>query len=245
MTIVCTVLTGTKYSIDDVNKLYMSLINNTHCEFKFLCYTDHDGDWNENIIRIPFLKKNKKLQWYKVDFFSKDLFYRYNLIEKAQSEAIIVMDIDLEIRGNIDFLFDPFNQDEFWCSHRWWWRWREDKNKESPVSGTVYKFMVGQFMYDVYYPFEKAINFWQEYFITKGITQGPVNGEQHYIQGCLGKGDHNLKFFPEKHIIKWHEGDYIMQTKLEKEYIKWSGNEYIDNENGFHSDIRIVHYAGS
>ena len=244
MTIVCTVLTGTKYSIDDVNKLYMSLINNTHCEFKFLCYTDHDGDWNENIIRIPFLKKNKKLQWYKVDFFSKDLFYRYNLIEKAQSEAIIVMDIDLEIRGNIDFLFDPFNQDEFWCSHRWWWRWREDINNEFALSGTMYKFEIGCFEYvaDV---FDSDIKYWEEYFILKGITKGPVNGEQHFVQKMLMDNKASIISFPEKHIIKWDNNNFSQQLKLEKAYREWSNNSYIDNNDIFHSDIRIVHYAGS
>lgn len=245
MTIVCTVLTGDKYSIDDVNKLYTSLKKNTSCDFRFLCYTDHEGDWNENIIRIPFLRKNKKLQWYKVDFFSKFLFYRNKLIEEKESEAIIVMDIDLDIIGNVDFLFNPFHQNEFWCSHRWWWRWREDRNGESPVSGTVYKFMNGEFEREVYWQFEKAIKFWENYFIDNGITKGPVNGEQHYIQKQLGTGGHNLKFFPEKHIVKWNEDDFMMQTKLEKQYKDWSGNSYIENDEGFHEDVKIVHYAGS
>lgn len=245
MTIVCTVLTGNKYSIDDVNKLYESLIHNTNCDFRFICYTDHEGDWNENIIRVPFLVENKKLQWYKVDFFTKFLFYKNKLIGEGESEAIIVMDIDLEIAGNVDFLFDPFNKDEFWCSHRLWWRWREDRNGESPVSGTVYKFMNGEFELDVYRQFEKDIPFWEEYFIKKKITVGPVNGEQHFIQAMLGKGKHNLKFFPEKHIVKWNDNDFYMQTKLEKQYKDWSGNNYLEDENGFHPDVRIIHYAGS
>ena len=43
MTNICTVLTGTKYSVDDVNKLYHSLQKHTTKEFNYYCYTDHTG----------------------------------------------------------------------------------------------------------------------------------------------------------------------------------------------------------
>lgn len=37
MMAILTVLTGTKYSVDDVNKLYHSLLQNTSKMFKFYC----------------------------------------------------------------------------------------------------------------------------------------------------------------------------------------------------------------
>ena len=69
--IICTVLTGTKYSVDDVNKLYNELKENTTIDFDFLCYTDYKDNFNPNIIIKPITKKDKKLQWYKLDFFKK------------------------------------------------------------------------------------------------------------------------------------------------------------------------------
>lgn len=242
--IVCTVLTGTKYSVDDVNKLYTSLLANTLCDFRFVCYTSYNDGFHPDIITIPIIGNKKKLQWYKTDFFKKSFFYDNGLVDRPEQETIIVMDIDLDVIGNVDFLFDPIKKDVFIGSHRWWWRWREDRNGEFALSGTVYKFNIGEFEY-IAHIFDKDIEFWQEYFINNGITKGPVNGEQHYVQKMLMDRFCDVSAFPEKHIIKWNENDFYQQTKLQEHYKKWSGNDYIDNENGFHPDVRIIHYAGS
>ena len=63
MTSICTVLTGTKYDVNVVNKLYISLKKHITKDFKFYCYTDHTG-FNDNINIIPITTKNKKLQCY-------------------------------------------------------------------------------------------------------------------------------------------------------------------------------------
>tara|TARA_B100000085_G_scaffold88806_1_gene80195 strand:- start:1332 stop:2063 length:732 start_codon:yes stop_codon:yes gene_type:complete len=242
--IICTVLTGTKYTYEDVNKLYRGLKNNTTIDFDFLCYTDHiyfhklraGGDFEPGIIFKPLEENGKKLQWYKLDFFKKDF---------VDHEDIIVMDIDLDIVGNVDFLFDDYKG--FVGSHRWWWRWREDKaTNPFALSGTVYKFKNGEHQI-VVDTFEKDIKHWEEYFIKNGTTKGPVNGEQHFVQKVLVDNNIPCSYFPEKHIIKWHKDDFTTQLKLEKDYQKWSGNLYIDymDEEDWHPDIRIIHYAGS
>ena len=106
--IICTVLTGTKYSVKDVNKLYLSLKQNTKVNFDFICYSDYVTDFNENITVVPFLIKNKKLQWYKIDFFRESFFYNNKIVCKGDKVNIIVMDIDLDIIGNVDFIFNSF-----------------------------------------------------------------------------------------------------------------------------------------
>ena len=80
------------------------------------------------------------------------------------------MDIDQVIIRNCDFLFDDVEDNEFRGTHRFWWRWREDKNnKKFALSGSVYKFKNGQHQYIVD-EFEKDIEKWQEYFIKNGVT---------------------------------------------------------------------------
>mgnify|MGYP001281978024 CR=1 FL=1 len=231
--IICTVLDGTKYSVKDVNRLYTNLKKNATVKFKFLCYTSHKSKFNKDIIIRPITTTDKKLQWFKLDFFKKDF---------VEEEDIIVMDIDLDIVGNIDFLFDDY--EGFVGSHRWWWRWREDKDKlPFALSGTVYKFKNGKHQY-VVDTFEQDIPFWEEYFIKNGVTKGPVNGEQHFVQKTLYDFKSDFSYFPEKYIVKWHKDDYIMQMKLEKDWKKFTSNTYI-NDKKWHPDIRIVHYAGS
>ena len=72
--IICTVLTGNKYSVKDVNKLHLSLKQYTKTKFDFICYSDHTTGFDKNITVVPFSIKNKKLQWYKIDFFRKSFF---------------------------------------------------------------------------------------------------------------------------------------------------------------------------
>tara|TARA_B100001250_G_scaffold414618_1_gene454710 strand:- start:10051 stop:10755 length:705 start_codon:yes stop_codon:yes gene_type:complete len=234
MVSICTVLTGTKYDVDVVNKLYSSLKKHTIKDFKFYCYTNHTGfDYNINI--IPITTKNKKLQWYKLDYFKKDII---------DEEDIILMDIDMDIVGNVDFLFEDNSLDEFRGTHRFWWRWREDRdNKKFALSGSVYKFKNGQHQYIVD-TFEENISYWEEFFINKGITHGPVNGEQHFVQKMLEDNNTKVTMFPEKHIVKWNNNDFLQQTKLEYAYEKYTKNNYIKKQK-FNTDVRIVHYAGA
>ena len=234
--IICTVLTGTKYSVADVNNLYNSLIYNTTIKFDFLCYTDYQKGFHKDIIIKPITTKDKKLQWYKLDFF-KAGFTDY--------EDIITMDIDLDIVGNVDFIFD--NYSGFVGTHRWWWTWREDRlNMPIALSGTMYKFKNGEHE-NIVNTFESDIDYWQEYFIKNGVTNGPVNGEQHFVQQMLIDSNTKFSYFPAQHIIKWNKKDSTMQLKLENAYERYTNNEFIDDQvfDSWHPDIRIVHYAGS
>ena len=98
---ILTVLTGTKYSVKDVNTLYNKLKNNTTKDFLFTCYTDHIDNFNSNIIIKPITKKDKKLQWYKIVFFKSNF---------VDGDNLILMDIDMDILGNIDFLMFMVNR---------------------------------------------------------------------------------------------------------------------------------------
>lgn len=233
---ICTVLTGdgSKYKAEDVNKLYHALKKHTTKPFKFYCLSDHSGFWKD-IIKIPITKQDRKLQWHKLTYFKKDII---------DGEDIILMDIDQVVIRNCDFLFEPITNKEFRGTHRFWWRWREDnQNKKFALSGSIYKFKNGEHEYIVN-EFEKDIEYWQEYFIRKGITSGPVNGEQHFVQKMLEDNKTNVSMFPEKYIVKWHKDDFYIQTCIEHDYKKWSGNKYLLDED-WHEDVKVIHYAGN
>lgn len=232
MIAILTVLTGTKYSVDDVNKLYYSLLQNTSKKFKFYCYTDHER-FDKGIHIIPIEKKNKKFQWYKIDFFQKDF---------VKEKDICVMDIDVDIVGNMDFIFDRVKKNEFRGTRRWWWEHKR-VGTEYALSGTMYKFQNGSHQY-VYNTFEADIEYWQEYYIKNGITKGPVNGEQHYVQDQIIQNTKEKSFFPIEKIVKWNENDVRTQIEVEKKYIEITGLDYLEN-GAFHPKVSVVHYAGN
>ena len=237
MTSFCTVLKkGPKYGTEDVNRVFTSLKQHTTKPFKFYCYTDYDTEFlDKDINIIPIEKQDKKLQWYKLDYFKKDII---------DEEDIVLLDIDQVIIRNCDFLFYNIKNNEFRGTHRFWWRWREDKdNKKFALSGSIYKFKNGEHQYIVD-EFEKNIPFWEEYYIKSGVTSGPVNGEQHFVQEQLEVNKTHTTMFPEKYITKWHKDDFYIQTCIENDYCKWTGNKYLLDED-WHEDIKVIHYAGN
>ena len=230
---ILTVLTGTRYSVKDVNTLYNKLKNNTTKDFLFTCYTDHIDNFNSNIIIKPITKKDKKLQWYKIDFFKSNF---------VDGDNLILMDIDMDILGNIDFLFNEIAEDEFKGTHRWWWQEKDLDAGLKALSGSVYSFKNGKHSY-ISEKFEEDIPYWQEYFIKNKTASGPVNGEQHFVQMMVQ--NKNFTFFPSTHIAKWHTDSLFEQTRIEYSYVKYTGNKYLEDGSGnFHPDLKIVHYAG-
>jgi hypothetical protein len=80
---------GTKYSSDDVNRLYESLYRD---DFTFYCYTDDPYNINPNINIIPIPKKPAlKVWWNKLYVFNKDF---------PLSGKTIFFDLDVYIRSD-------------------------------------------------------------------------------------------------------------------------------------------------
>ena len=127
---ICTLLKkGPKYGTEDVNNVFRGLKKHTTKPFKFYCYTDYDTEFLDEDINIIKLEKNdKKLQWYKLDFFKKDII---------KEEDIILMDIDQVITNNIDELINfPVSDNEFISYGTWW-------PQKIKVQGGFYKFKSG------------------------------------------------------------------------------------------------------
>lgn len=92
---------GTKYSSDDVNKLYKSL--SQFADNIFYCYTEDSSNINSNIniIDIPSKPALKKW-WNKLAMFNKDFPIQGNNM---------FFDLDLNINSNPFYVLDKVNWD--------------------------------------------------------------------------------------------------------------------------------------
>ena len=89
---------GTKYSSEDVNTLYKSLVRE---DFDYYCYTDDPSDIDPNINIIPIPKKPAlKVWWNKLYMFNKD----FPLTGKT-----IFFDLDVYIRSDPWVILESIN----------------------------------------------------------------------------------------------------------------------------------------
>jgi len=97
--IVC-VKTGTKYSSQDVKKLYKMVNRNTDLPFVFYCLTDNVLDLPKEVVGVkidPSL--DLESYWWKMSLFNLDW-----------DELVLYLDLDVIIQNNIDYIFK--NADE-------------------------------------------------------------------------------------------------------------------------------------
>jgi hypothetical protein len=81
------------------------------------------------------------------------------------------------------------------------------------------------------------INYWSQYYITLKITTGPVNGEQFFIEDQVKK-KLKLKYLPSTWVTR------MCNKKNLKELASINAmypGEYVYLD-GFHDDIKIVHF---
>jgi len=165
-----------------------------------------------------------KLQWNKMSVMNMNI-----------DEPVVVIDIDLEfINDYMDAINYPIKRGEFLAAKSWW-RDSLRNDVEYSVNGGFFKY----YPKDCKYIYDKFMNnkfYWQRYYIQHGITVGPVNGEQYFVEDSI-KEKLNLKFLPETWFTKsvnsptkdwWarmnslYPGDWL----------------YLD---GYNPDIKIVH----
>ncbi len=178
------------------------------------------------------------LQWNKMLPMSLDI-----------DEPICVIDIDLFLINDYHQLFEyPLARGEFLAIPGWW----------NPAA--TYKINGGFFKY---YPkdckpiFDKFMAdpiHWQSHYIKTGITTGPVNGEQYFVEDSVNEFL-ILKLVPNSWVTRWATKEVIDNT-LTKSYDDWTrsmnltyihvtGNEYCYLDEEFHPDIKLVHFTNA
>ena len=94
------------------------------------------------------------------------------------------------------------------------------------------------------------INKWQNYYIENGTTQGPVNGEQHFVEDSVNE-ELELVTLPNAWFTRWVVDEDINYGKsmskwniqMVNKYRELTGNDYIYLGGEFHPDIKFVHFT--
>ena len=182
---------------------------------------------NSKIPNINWIKKEKddfKLQW-----------NRLHLMNSGIKGPILTIDIDmLFINDYMKAIEYPIERGEFLTAKSWW---KDSDYLSSTLNGGFQKYYPEDCKY-IYDEFVKNKKYWEEYYIKKGITVGPVNGEQFFMEHMVSK-KLKLKYLPDDWFIKM-DGN-IKQEQLIKLNVGYDGDwAYLGNE--FNPNIKIVHF---
>ena len=116
-----------------------------------------------------------RLQWNKMRVMNMDI-----------DEPVVVIDIDLEfINDYMDAINYPIERGQF-LSAKSWWRDSMRSDVSYSVNGGFYKYYPKDCKY-IYDKFMKDKLRWQNYYIDNGITVGPVNGEQYFVEDSVNE----------------------------------------------------------
>ncbi len=193
---------------------------------------EYDFIW----IREP-INSQVLLQWNKMHGMNLDI-----------DEPICVIDIDILLVNDYKKIFEyPIRRGEFLAVPGWW---RDTHKMKYKINGGFFKYYPKDCKY-IYEKFMSNINYWQNYYIEKKITLGPVNGEQYFVEDSV-KEKLILKTIPDSWITRWVSNDLITdktneewQANLTKKYKDLTGNQYIYLGGEFHNDIKMVHFTHS
>lgn len=185
-------------------------------------------------IRKP-IRSDVKLQWNKMYGMSLDI-----------DEPIIVMDIDVLLLNDYKEMFEyPVNKGEFVAMPGWW----RESTPDYSINGGFFKYYPKDCKY-IYDEFMSNTDKWQRYYIENGITKGPVNGEQHFVEDHV-KQRLTLKLLPNAWVSRWHSGEGLTSSQYKKfkwnmtqKYLGASGNDYVWLGD-WHEDLKLVHYTHS
>ena len=162
------------------------------------------------------------------------------------NEPICVMDIDILLTNDYNKVFDfPIKRGQFAAMPGWW----RDRRKGYKIKGGYFKYNPQDCRY-IYDKFMSDINKWQQFYIENGTTQGPVNGEQHFVEDSVKEGL-ELITLPDAWFTRWvvdediNYGKNMSKWNIEmvRRYRELTGNEYIYLGGEFHPDIKFVHFT--
>ena len=219
-----------KYPALYVNRLYNSIKRNSTIDFKMYCYTEDPTDIIPEVEIIPIdIDPDKyQLQWHKL------IFHNEGFAGIPKGEQCMILDIDWVIIGDMDPILSwSLKEGEFGCIQRWWSR----RQNWCYINGGFQIFNMGDtsHLWDI---FTEKPDHWMDYYISIGEAEGPVNGEQNFIDKHV---EIKRSYLPNEWFCKYDVDDY---HKLQKQWMKYVDSTsifYIDNE--FDERIKMVHFS--
>ena len=229
---ILTLKVDTKYSADYVNRLYQGIKRNTSVDFKFYCYTEDPTGLLPNILVVPLENpKALKLQWHKLNF------HQAKFANIPIGEKCLILDIDWIVINNIDEILSySLLPQHLGCFERWW----SNRRQWCKLNGGFQMFYMGDTNY-LYETFIEQPEYWQEYFINKGEADGPVNGEQNFID----MHTKHKQWLPMEWFAKYGQEDDAYQ-KIQSNwhtYVNSYDPFFFDEE--FAESIKMVHFSDS
>ena len=162
-------------------------------------------------------------------------------------EPVCVIDIDMLLINDYKKIFEfPIERGEFAAMPGW----GRDTDKEGyKINGGFFKYYPTDCEY-IYEKFMKDMKHWQSYYILNGTTNGPVNGEQYFVEDSV-RERLKLTVLPPQWFTRWVTGEDIIYGKsmmkfnvqLTRKYREITGNDYIYLGDEFHPDIKFVHFS--
>jgi hypothetical protein len=225
---ILTLKVGDKYHVEYVNRLYRGLKRNSTTPFDFYCYTEDNRGLDPDIIFVPlFPRKDVVKQWYKIDFHNWDI-----------EGKNIILDIDQIILGDMDEILNyPVKRHEFGVVFRWW----SNRTDLCKINGGFQVFNGGTTKH-LYNKFYADPLYWQSYYIDRGLADGPVNGEQNFINDNTQL---QFKFFPPewfgKYTTSLHEMWHIQRNWRVK--VNERDPYYLGSD--FNESVKIVHFSNA
>ena len=192
---------------------------------------EYDFIW----IREPY-DKRVLLQWNKMYGMNLDI-----------DEPICVIDIDMLLVNDYKKAFEyPIKPGQFLAMPGWW---RDTETEGYKINGGFFKYYPKDCKY-IYDKFMSNIDYWQNYYIKKGITKGPVNGEQYFVEDSV-KEKLQLITLPDSWVTRWCANDEVIygrdmmnwQVSTSSKYKLITNNDYVYLGGEFHPDIKIVHFT--
>lgn len=192
---------------------------------------EYDFHW----IREP-MQKDIQMQWNKMSVMNMDI-----------DEPVIVMDIDMLLVNDYKKIFEyPVKRGEFVSIPGWW---RDTLKEGYSLNGGFFKYYPTDCKY-IYDKFMQDHLKWQRHYIDNGVTKGPINGEQYFVEESVHERL-ELKLVPNSWVTRWCSDEIVIggkdmrqwQTKTTMKYQKLTGNDYIYLGGEFHEDIKLVHFT--
>ena len=229
---ILTLKVGDKYSADYVNNLYKGIERNSSVKFHFYCYTEDSTGLlpDINIVTLPDSTKFKK-QWHKL------IFHKTKFGGIKKNELCLILDIDWIIVEDMDpILRYELPKNSIGVFERWW----SNRREWCKINGGFQMFYMGDTNY-IWEEFIKDPEYWTEYYVKSGKADGPVNGEQNFIE----QFSKNKHWLPKEWFAKYHAEDY---KKINKNWLK--ENKYGYKEpymmgGNFADVIKMVHFSNA
>ena len=164
-----------------------------------------------------------KLQWNKLRVMNMNI-----------DEPVLVIDIDMFFMNDYVKAIDyPIRRGEFLTARSWW---KDTWNEKYSLCGGFQKYYPSDCKY-IYDEFMRDPEYWSQYYITRKITVGPVNGEQYFVEDQVNKKLH-LSYLPDT----WMSA---MCNKNDKKELARLNTLYPDEYmylDGFNEKLKIIHF---